>query len=503
MESAKKGLKRPYAYAKKTIVSIRRSGKKNSNLIFTNDNYQTVEKSGLFDAKYYLDTNKDVKNSGMNPLQHYMIYGGSEGRNPSKKFDAKYYLAKNAVVRESKQNPLLHYIQYGKENGLCALPPRHDKKKRSNHATASKRVDIINVNFYDWDGEIIFKGGAERYVFDLAKIIQKMGHKPRILQNANKPFTKVYRGVEVVGVVTGAKDAHSEGLRKMSAAFSNSCKSADLIVASPLDLASEINSNAVIGVNHGIHWDTKTKRLYNNRTSDYAEVFDGLSNIELGVCVDTNFINWTRTYDYELGKKLRYIPNYYDHNEFLDKQKDFDGRLRIMFPRRLYEARGITITLQAFEVLLDKYDDIDLLLVGQTTDESIKKDVNKLIKEYDERVSLEEYDMEDMHKAYEKSHIVLIPTLYAEGTSLSCLEAMATNNAVISTNIGGLPNLIVDHYNGLLIDPDTNALIEAVEALLSDRELTKSLAQKGLDIVKAFEKSNWDKKWTKILEEIL
>jgi glycosyltransferase involved in cell wall biosynthesis len=379
---------------------------------------------------------------------------------------------------------------------LAALP----QKKIS---TLAKKVDIINVNFYDWEGKVLYKGGAERYVFDLARILIRQGHTPRILQNATKPFTKLYRGIEVVGVVTGSTNTDGPSLRKMSVAFNRECSTADMVIASPVDLACEIDVAPVIGINHGIHWDSKLKRLSNNRASDYSEIFDALSNITTGVCVDTNFINWTRTYDYSLGEKLKYIPNYFDGTEFRSTPKDFKGRLKVMYPRRLYDARGIYITLKAFDYLLDKFDDIDLLLVGQTTDKDVLKNVKLLMKKYEGRVSLEEYDMEDMSKAYKKSNVVLIPTRYAEGTSLSGLEAMATNNALIVTNIGGLPNLVIDNFNGLLIDPTAQALIEAVESVARDRAFAENLAQQGIQMAQVFEKKRWDARWAKLLEEVL
>lgn len=362
------------------------------------------------------------------------------------------------------------------------------------------KVDIINVNFYDWKGEVLYKGGAERYVYDLANIIIDMGMKPRIIQNAQHNFSRIYRGIEIVGVATGAKNTDGTSMRIMSKAFNAACEGSDLIIASPIDLACEIECAPVIGINHGIHWDTNKKHLYNNKTSDYNEIFDGISNCVSGVAVDTNFINWTRTYDYGLGNKLKYIPNYYDKNVFKPTSKDFNGRLKFMYPRRLYEARGITITLLAFEKLLKQYPNIDLMLVGQTDDKTIKAKVNKLIKQFPGRVTIEEYDMDDMHKAYKKSHVALIPTLYAEGTSLSCIEAMATNNAIISTNIGGLANLVVDGFNGYLIEPNTNALIEAVSNLAEDSAKLAKFAENGIKMVECFEKTNWDNKWRRILE---
>lgn len=460
-----------------------------------------IKKSGLFDSKYYLLKNPDVKKSNIDPLTHFMRYGGVEGRNPGPAFDSKYYLIKNPAAREMRINPLVHHlITPGAESRLLK-PPK--TKTIQQKPQGVKRVDIINVNFFDWGGEILYKGGAERYVYDLAVIIKEKGYRPRILQNAIVPFSKTYRGIEVVGVVTGAEGSQGPSLRQMSRSFNKACVGANLIIASPLDLACEIDCAPVIGINHGIHWDSVARHLYNNRTSDYDEIFDALSKIKTGVCVDTNFINWTRTYDYSLGEKLRYVPNYYDSNEFSKTEKDYNGRLRIMYPRRLYDARGIFITLEAFDALLKKYQDIDLLLVGQTTDPEVIKAVNSLMKKYPKQVTLEEYDMEDMHKAYEKSNVILIPTRYAEGTSLSCLEAMATNNTLIATNIGGLPNLVIDQYNGLLIDPNAKALVGAVELIAENRKLAEQLARNGIEMAKVFEKRNWNKRWINILEEEL
>lgn len=452
---------------------------------------QLVLKSGLFDEEYYLTKNKDVKKAGIDPLMHYVKYGAYEGRQPSRKFDAAYYLERNPDVREMRVNPLLHYWLFGKDQGRKALRP-----KRSGRGGAENRIDIINVNFYDWDGKILFKGGAERYVYDLACIIQELGLSVRILQNANHPFKKTYHGIEVIGVKTG-----STTIRGMSKAFAKEVNDAKFVIASPLDLACELNDSNVIGINHGIHWDTIKNALSNLRMTEFSEIFDALQNIEYGVCVDTNFINWVRTCDYSLAMKLVYVPNYYNPKDFVAKQKDFSKDIVFTYPRRLYDARGIYLTLDVFDEILKKHSNIKLNLVGQTTDDKVIKAVNALIKKYPGSVTLKEYDMEDMYTAYEESHVVMIPTRYAEGTSLSCIEGMATNNALIATNVGGLPNLVINRFNGMLIEPNTESLKSAVEELIEDRNALEVMAKNGKKLVGVFDKKYWDQSWQKILKE--
>lgn len=82
-----------------------------------------------------------------------------------------------------------------------------------------------------------------------------------------------------------------------------------------------------------------------------------------------------------------------------------------------------------------------------------------------------------MPEVYRRADIVLVPTCYSEGTSLSCLEAMASGCAVIATNVGGLPELIINRFNGLLIAPEAEALAEALTQLIEQPELRQDIAE--------------------------
>lgn len=76
-----------------------------------------VKHSGLFDCQWYLRQYPDVKKAKMNPVNHYLQYGWTEGRNPSPKFDNNYYLNTHRDVAAANICPLLHYIDYGREEG--------------------------------------------------------------------------------------------------------------------------------------------------------------------------------------------------------------------------------------------------------------------------------------------------------------------------------------------------------------------------------------------------
>ncbi|CAM4232704.1 hypothetical protein [Bordetella muralis] len=73
-----------------------------------------LKQSPLFDKDWYLEKYPDVRESGIDPVWHYLKFGAKEGRNPGPKFNTSEYLRRNSGLAESGENPLIHYI---KKNG--------------------------------------------------------------------------------------------------------------------------------------------------------------------------------------------------------------------------------------------------------------------------------------------------------------------------------------------------------------------------------------------------
>jgi glycosyltransferase involved in cell wall biosynthesis len=107
-----------------------------------------------------------------------------------------------------------------------------------------------------------------------------------------------------------------------------------------------------------------------------------------------------------------------------------------------------------------------------------------------------------MHDAYRRSDIVLIPTVASEGTSLSCIEAMASGKAIIATHVGGLSDLVIDRYNGLLIEPRASQLEEALETMIGDPELRAACGRRARHLSEVFSIEHWRERWRRILPTI-
>jgi glycosyltransferase involved in cell wall biosynthesis len=275
-------------------------------------------------------------------------------------------------------------------------------------------IDILNVNFFDWDGDKLFKGGAERYVTDLAQLCKKMGARVRLLQNANRPFERTFNGFPVIGVYS---QLPSVDFRVISKALSDHSSHTDLVIVSPLELAAGLQrqDQPIISINHGVHWDSLGNR-HTTHGQHRELIVDALLRSAETIAVDTNFINWVRTVDWELARSIKYIPNYVDLEVFKAPDKDFTGSLHVLYPRRLYRARGLDLTIDSFESILLRHSDIQLTFCGQA-DEVDSERVRRFVNRHQGRVKWVEKEFDQMQSVYLESHIVLIPTLHSERTS--------------------------------------------------------------------------------------
>ncbi len=67
-----------------------------------------------------------------------------------------------------------------------------------------------------------------------------------------------------------------------------------------------------------------------------------------------------------------------------------------------------------------------------------------------------------------------------EGCPITIIEAMGTGLPTIASRVGGVPDMITDGVDGLLIEPNAQSLADAIEKLINDDALRKSLGEEAL-----------------------
>lgn len=88
------------------------------------DERALIAASGLFDASLYLVEAPDVREAGLDPLDHFCRDGWREGRRPNLYFDPLWYRAR--YLAGSDENPLAHYVRHGEARGhrpVCYFDP--------------------------------------------------------------------------------------------------------------------------------------------------------------------------------------------------------------------------------------------------------------------------------------------------------------------------------------------------------------------------------------------
>jgi len=154
----------------------------------------------------------------------------------------------------------------------------------------------------------------------------------------------------------------------------------------------------------------------------------------------------------------------------------------ILAVARLTEKKGLTYLLRACRVLLDRGYEFVCRIVGEgPLRPTLEREIRELALE--SRVQLWGADtQEQVFQQYQQATIVALPCVVAEsgdrdGIPNVLVEAMAMGVPVVSTPISGIPELITEECDGLLVPPhDFQSLAEALVRLLDDSQLHERLA---------------------------
>jgi len=107
----------------------------------------------------------------------------------------------------------------------------------------------------------------------------------------------------------------------------------------------------------------------------------------------------------------------------------------------------------------------------------------------------------DMFVYLRQADILILPTL-SEGTPRVLVEARANSLPIIATNVGGIPTSVTDGHDGLLVPPkDPDAIARAIERIVEDGELRRSLIRNGLQTARGLTVERFVERILRVLEE--
>lgn len=112
-------------------------------------------------------------------------------------------------------------------------------------------------------------------------------------------------------------------------------------------------------------------------------------------------------------------------------------------------------------------------------------------------------DVEMKKDVFQQTDVLILPS-YFEGLPISILEAMSYNKAVISTEIMGVKDIVINDESGFLFDPgDVTGLANAMKKYIESPELINNHGEKASSIIKNYYPENVAKQMEKIYESVL
>lgn len=152
---------------------------------------------------------------------------------------------------------------------------------------------------------------------------------------------------------------------------------------------------------------------------------------------------------------------------------------------RLLKSKGVYEYLEAARIVKQKYKNIEIKLVGpiDPNPNGIKEEELKIF--IDEGIINYLGVSSNVHKLLGDSSVFVLPSYYREGVPHSILEAMATGRAVLTTDVPGCRETVLNEENGFLVRPNcVEDLAEKMIWMIKNPEKVKEMGNQSLLIAK-------------------
>lgn len=190
-------------------------------------------------------------------------------------------------------------------------------------------------------------------------------------------------------------------------------------------------------------------------------------------------------------------------NEILEYFPFPKPKLVSITPGRAHVAKGHKYLLEAIKSFDDDYLDIGFLFIGDGPEfENIKQEISS--KELEKRViQINALDQKKLFSLLSSCDMVILPSII-EGFPMVLGEAMSFGIPIIATNISGIPELVENEKEGLLVDPkDPYQLAQVIKQMSENQEMRRKMSQNAMKKIQFFDLDVIAKQWKKYYESLL
>jgi glycosyltransferase involved in cell wall biosynthesis len=163
------------------------------------------------------------------------------------------------------------------------------------------------------------------------------------------------------------------------------------------------------------------------------------------------------------------------------------------------KRKGYLYLLQAFDLLCEKMNDVQLVIAGVLAEQSYYQEMQSYIQQSPNKDNIRllvNISQEEMFSLYTKAQIFALHS-QEESQGIALVEAMATGLPIVATRVGGIPYVVEEQKMGLLSGyGDCNSFAKNLMFLLTDSSLYKQLANNAIQESKRYI-------WTNIAKEVI
>lgn len=168
----------------------------------------------------------------------------------------------------------------------------------------------------------------------------------------------------------------------------------------------------------------------------------------------------------------------YNPCPIITETTSYEKQNQILFSGTLYEGKGYKDLIKAFAKIAFQHPEWKIVLAGNGEEEQARSLAQSLGVE-NQVVLLGWVNGEAKHKAFSEAKALCLPS-YAEGFPMAVLDAWAYGLPVVTTPVGGVPDVAVDGENMLLFEPgDIDKLSEQLELIITDDALRERLSEES------------------------
>ena len=210
-----------------------------------------------------------------------------------------------------------------------------------------------------------------------------------------------------------------------------------------------------------------------------------MANVPDGITVPSQAMKQEVDRSWTLRREAKVVPNFIDVPDAPTTMPPDSGEQNIVSIGRIEPLKGQDILVKAFAEIAHQYPRTILNLIGpdRWNGQKFQDQLPRIVRDEKVRSRIRFHGtvpLADIPRHLACAKFAVIASRGFESFGFSALEAMAIGRPVISTEIGGLPELIEHEQTGLIIPPDNiDAMASAMDRMLKSSDLCQTFGKSG------------------------